>query len=182
METKATKIISKNKWTTIKEDIVLFSDGRESTYTYVERKSALIIIPLLKDGEKYQTILVEQFRYPVKKSLWQFPAGTHEEGKSESAHAIKELEEETGYTCDAVEKIGEFYLDPGLNSQKAEVFVAPDVQKMEIHTKGEDEEIQNIKKVPLEEMDHLIKNKELEDGLCISSVYFLKRYLRKSSP
>jgi ADP-ribose pyrophosphatase len=47
---------------------------------------------------------------------WEFPAGHMEHGSIEDA-ARAELEEETGLVATKIEKIGEFHIAPGHNTQ-----------------------------------------------------------------
>ena len=62
---------------------------------------AVAIIPLLrhKDGRAgtVETLLVEQYRPPVRQTTVEFPAGLIDKGESIENAALRELREETGY-------------------------------------------------------------------------------------
>ena len=58
--------------------------------------SAVAVIPILDDG---RLVLVRQHRHPVGKVLLEWPAGKRDPGESNLACAMRELQEETGYTA-----------------------------------------------------------------------------------
>jgi len=65
-------------------------------------------------------ILVEQPRVATGKRCIELPAGLvgdEDESEGVEATALKELEQETGYTAERIERIGEFYASPGMVSE-----------------------------------------------------------------
>ena len=77
-------------------DVVELPDGRMATREYVLHPGAVMIIPLLDDG---RVVLERQFRYPVGRALVEFPAGKLDPDEGSLACAMRELQEETGYTA-----------------------------------------------------------------------------------
>ena len=91
----------------------------EDGWEYVERCGAMtaVVIAAMHDG-KY--ILVEQARVPIGgRRCIELPAGLvgDEDDQGIEETAIKELEEETGYLCDRVERLGEFFSSPGMAAE-----------------------------------------------------------------
>ena len=84
-------------------------------WEYVERCGGMtaVVIVAMHDG-KY--ILVEQARVPLGKRCIELPAGLvgDEDDKGIEDTAIKELEEETGFVAERVERLGEFFSSPGM--------------------------------------------------------------------
>jgi len=85
-------------------------------WEYVERCGGMtaVVIVALHDG-KY--ILVEQARVPLgNRRCIELPAGLvgDEDDKGIEETALKELEEETGFVADRVERLGEFFSSPGM--------------------------------------------------------------------
>jgi len=85
-------------------------------WEYVERVGGMtaVVIVAIHDG-KY--ILVEQARVPLgNRRCIELPAGLvgDEDDKGIEETAIKELEEETGFLCDGIERQGEFFSSPGM--------------------------------------------------------------------
>jgi len=110
--------------------LLLERDGWE----YVERKKgkeAVVVIALTEDG---RVILTEQMRRPVEAAVIDFPAGLigDEEGGSNDPKVVarKELEEETGYTCDRLELLARGPTSPGITSEIATFFRALGVRQV----------------------------------------------------
>lgn len=101
-------------------------------WQFVERKkgkSAVAVIAVTDDGE---LILTEQQRKPVDQRVIDWPAGLvgDEEGHSDPKEtARRELEEETGYTCDRVELLAEGPTSPGITSEFVRLYRATGVRK-----------------------------------------------------
>ena len=90
---------------------------REGTWEFVERCGGVHAVVILAEHDG-KVVLVEQRRVPLggRKCL-EMPAGlVGDEDPSATVEgtAIKELEEETGFTADSIEVIGEFYSSPGM--------------------------------------------------------------------
>ena len=88
----------------------------ENGWEYVERcgNMTAVVIVAVHDGKH---ILVEQTRVPLgDRRCIELPAGLvgDEDDKGIEDTAIKELEEETGFLCDRVERLGEFFSSPGM--------------------------------------------------------------------
>ena len=91
----------------------LVTDGN---WEFVERVGGMtaVVIVAVHDG-KY--ILVEQTRVPLgSRRCIELPAGLvgDEDDLGIEATALKELEEETGFTAEWIERLGEFHSSPGM--------------------------------------------------------------------
>ncbi len=80
----------------VRKDDVRLPDGTSATREYIQHPGAVAVIPLLDDG---RCVLVRQYRYPLQKVLLEWPAGKLEAGEATIACAMRELQEETGYTA-----------------------------------------------------------------------------------
>src|SRR5699024_2771579 len=65
---------------------------------------------------------VKQYRKPLEKTILEIPAGRLEEGEEPEKTAIRELEEETGYTTDQASFITSFYTSPGFANELMYVY------------------------------------------------------------
>ncbi|HLL18459.1 MAG TPA: NUDIX hydrolase [Rubrivivax sp.] len=87
----------------LRRDDVQLPDGRRATREYVRHGGAVAIIPLLDDDAQTRPdpriVLARQYRHPVAKVLLELPAGKLEQGEAQLACAVRELQEETGYTA-----------------------------------------------------------------------------------
>jgi len=125
VQTLGSHVVYANSWMTVREDAVRLADGTESIYGVVDKPTYALVIP--RDGDRLQ--LVEQFRYPVGRRRWEFPAGTAPERADvdPAALAVRELREETGLVAGRVERIGHLEVAPGMSSQRGHVFLATEL-------------------------------------------------------
>lgn len=79
----------------VKEDRVALPNGTEATREYIVHPGAVVVIPLLSNGD---VVLERQFRYPLRRDMYELPAGKLDPGESPLDCGRRELREETGYT------------------------------------------------------------------------------------
>ncbi|HET6882841.1 MAG TPA: NUDIX hydrolase [Pirellulales bacterium] len=82
---------------------------------------AVTILPLVDDEH---VCLIRNYRVAVDQTLIELPAGTLEPGEDPAVTALRELEEETGYRAQQVEKLCEFFMSPGVLSERMVLFLA----------------------------------------------------------
>jgi ADP-ribose pyrophosphatase len=85
-------------------------------WEYVERCGGVGAVVILAEVDG-KVILIEQSRVPLGGRIClELPAGLvgDEDDKSVEETAVKELEEETGYTADRIERLGQFFSSPGM--------------------------------------------------------------------
>lgn len=99
--------------------------------------SAVIILPVTKDNN---TILVVEPRVFAKETVGVgLPAGYIEIGEEPIMAAIRELEEETGYTSDNLIELASFYQDEGCSRAFNTSFLALDAEKRGLQRLDESE-------------------------------------------
>lgn len=101
-------------------------------WQYVERKKGKTAVAIIAETENGELILTEQFRRPLNARVIEFPAGLvgDEEGHDDPEEtAKKELEEETGYSCDSVELLAKGPSSPGITSEVVSLYRAHGVRK-----------------------------------------------------
>ena len=90
----------------------------------VEHSDSVGIVAL---DNKQNLILVEQFRVATGKILLEIPAGKIEKGESPKMAALREMNEEIGYTGN-LKPLFESYLAPGYDTEKMHFFLALDLK------------------------------------------------------
>ena len=89
---------------------------RRGEWEYVERCGGVGAVVILAEHEG-RVLLIEQSRVPLGGRIClELPAGLvgDEDDKGVEETAIKELEEETGFTAERIERLGEFNSSPGM--------------------------------------------------------------------
>ncbi|WP_339078003.1 NUDIX hydrolase [Acetobacter sp. AC2005] len=125
--TVSTRITYENPWTRVREDIIRLPNGNDGLYGIVERGDFVVILPLGTSADGRPTVtLVNQYRYPIKKRLWELPMGMWEarpDAKMEEV-AAGELREETGLRAQSLQHAGIVYQGAGYSTQKGHVYLA----------------------------------------------------------
>ena len=117
---------------------------KRGRWEYVSRTNSVGAAVILAEHEG-KVILVEQYRVPVGARCLELPAGLvgdEEAHATVESTAIKELEEETGFTCDRVERLGDFHSSPGLVAESFSLVRAHGVRKVGDGGGTEHEEIE----------------------------------------
>jgi ADP-ribose pyrophosphatase len=117
---------------------------RRGRWEYVSRtgSTSAVVILAEQDGK---VILVEQYRVPVGKRCLELPAGlVGDEDASATVEetAVKELEEETGFTAAKIEPLGDFHSSPGMLAESFTLVRAHGLSKVGEGGGNEHEDIQ----------------------------------------
>jgi ADP-ribose pyrophosphatase len=105
---------------------------KRGRWEFVSRTNATNAAVILAEHEG-KVILVEQYRVPLGARCLELPAGlVGDEDKHATVEdtAVKELEEETGFTCDRVERLGDFHSSPGMVAESFTLVRAHGVRKV----------------------------------------------------
>lgn len=88
-------------------------------WEYVSRANDIRAVAILAEHEG-KVILIDQFRVPVGGRCLELPAGLigdEEPDATVESTARKELEQETGFTAEHIDRLGEFHASPGMLSE-----------------------------------------------------------------
>ena len=105
---------------------------KRGRWEYVARTdSTRAVVVIAETGGK--VILVEQYRIPLGCRCVELPAGlVGDENRDETVEesAVKELEEEAGYTAERIEVLGDFHSSPGMVAESFTLVRAHGVSKV----------------------------------------------------
>jgi len=146
-------------------------NGRETTREVAGYPNSVGIVAL--DGDE-NVILVRQYRHAVGKTLLEIPAGGIEDGEDPRRSALRELEEETGYTAASMEQIGGAYAAPGYSTEFFYLYLATEISPGP--SRNDEDEAIEVVPVPLKDIPQLIRSGELCDGKSIIGLLTLLLY------
>ena len=136
---------------------------RRGKWEYASRARDIRAVVILAEHEG-KLILVEQPRVAPDCRCIELPAGlvgdTDPSATVEST-AVKELEEETGFTAERVERLGDFYSSPGMLAEGFTLVRAHGVHKIGEGGGDESEDIK-VHLVPRAEIPNFIEQKRAE--------------------
>jgi len=133
-------------------------------WQFVERKKGKEAVAVIAETDDGELILTEQFRRPVNARVLDFPAGLVDGDDGAAATAKRELEEETGYSCDSVELLVSGPTSPGITSEIVSVVRAHGVRKTG-QGGGVDGESITVHLVPRANLQSWLRKKEQEGVL-----------------
>ncbi|MFB6218846.1 MAG: NUDIX hydrolase [Halobacteriaceae archaeon] len=107
-------------WYTGGYDRVEQPDGTTKRYYWAELPPAVVVVAV-HDG---RVVFVEQYRPTIAEHCLELTAGVVEDGESYAEAGARELEEETGYTAEAVEEIETFWCATGVLRHRRGIVVA----------------------------------------------------------
>jgi ADP-ribose pyrophosphatase len=146
------------------ENITLPS-GVTTELDVIRHPGAAAIVPMV-DSET--VVLIRQYRHPVGGHIWEIPAGTLEPGEDPLDCARRELTEETGFSADSFEKIGEIVPVPGYSDERIHLFVASGLSS---GTQQLDEgEWLEVHQFPFSEAIGMVQKGKIQDGKTITGL------------
>jgi len=150
------------------EDVLRFADGSTHEWVYfrVGRKGrgAVAVAAFTRDNKM---VLTRQYRHPFRKLIEDLPAGGMLKGETPQQAALRELEEETGYTAEKLEWIGRFTWAPGaMGPGTVEIFYTKSLKpKGTLNV----DEIANIDLVDFETVqERVLKGEYIDSALVIA--------------
>ena len=158
-------------------DRVRCPDGHVAPREYLRHPGAVMTIPLLDDG---QLVLERQYRYPLRRSMIEFPAGKIDPGEDVLACAQRELLEETGYRARDWTHLGGFHNAIGYCDEKIEVYLARGLTLD--RAANHDGEVIEILTASLPQLLALIREGAVTDVKTIVGAYWVEKCLAGDWP
>ena len=139
--------------------------GRETTREIVEHSDCVAIIAIDADGN---VLLVRQPREAVGKELLEIPAGGIDPGEDAAQAACRELQEETGYFPQKLERLGGFYSAPGYCTEYLHLYLATALTYKPLE--AEDTESIEVVRVSSTDIPELITSGKICDAKSIAGL------------
>jgi ADP-ribose pyrophosphatase len=140
---------------------------KRGRWEFVSRTGSTNAVVIIAEHEG-KVILIEQFRVPVGGRCLELPAGRvgdEDEHATVEGPAVQELEEETGFTCERVERLGDFHSSPGMVAESFTLVRAYGVRKVGEGGGTEHEEI-DVFLVPRAEIPAFVSSRR-EQGVAV---------------
>jgi len=149
------------------EDLLEFADGSRHEWIYFKTLGHAVAIAAFTEDDRM--ILTKQYRHPFGRVIYDIPAGGMKDAETPEQSALRELEEETGYTAEKLKWIGRFTWAPGtMGPATVEVFFTKSLK-----SKGnfDPAEIMNIELVDFDKILKGVLNGDyLDSALVIATL------------
>jgi 8-oxo-dGTP pyrophosphatase MutT (NUDIX family) len=156
-------------------DEVTMPDGGTAVRDYVVHVGAVGAVAVdFSDDPAGKVLLVRQYRHPVRRVLWELPAGLLDvAGEPAVETAKRELWEEADLRAARWDVLVDMLTTPGSSDEAIRIFLARDVTGVphdERHTRLGEEHTMTTEWVPLETAIGWVFAGEIQNAACIAGV------------
>lgn len=169
--TLSTQSIFQGKVISLQVDTVQLPNGNTATREVVRHPGAVAVLAL----HEGKLVVVDQYRQPMGRCEVEIPAGKLEPGEDPLEAAIRELQEETGYSCGEIKHLQSFYTSPGFADELIHLYVTEDLTAGEMAP--DDDEFLENSELTLEEAYRYIQEGRISDAKTIMAVYAWHLYI-----
>ena len=166
-------IVYESSWFQVEKTQLPDKEGNLHDKYAILHPGAVIILPLVDDDI---ILLIQNERFAVNKTLWELPAGTREAEEKPIYTAERELLEETGFRCQEIEPLCQFYSSPGFCNEQIHGFVARDLcfegQKLD------PTERITVNSVSIDEALEMVQDGRIEDAKTMNMLMYYQLFRR----
>jgi ADP-ribose pyrophosphatase len=159
-------------------DDVLEPTGVRASRDVVHHTGSVVILAVDESSGSPHVLLEKQYRHAAKRFLLELPAGRIDKGEKPLKAAKRELLEETGYSARSWKRILHFWASPGFVAEAMSLYLARGLRTGA--AQPEDDEVIELKLVPLEKAVSMIFKGTIQDAKTIAGVLWLDCETRKS--
>ncbi|OIQ97509.1 ADP-ribose pyrophosphatase [mine drainage metagenome] len=164
----STKYVYENKWFHAKADSCMLPDGRIiEPYFVVELPNFCNMFIVTKEE---RVVMVRQYRYPIDQTTYELAGGIIEKDENPETAALREMQEETGYTSGEVEYLFTAAANPALMNNIAYFFLAKNAEKIESTNFDELEDL-DVVSFSKEEFLQMLKENKFMHGVQLGAMY-----------
>ncbi|CRH90085.1 ADP-ribose pyrophosphatase [Chlamydia trachomatis] len=159
------------------DDVELPNGIGQAKRELIFHKGAVCVLAVTPEDK---IVLVRQFRKAIERVIYEIPAGKLEVGEEDAlqAAALRELEEETGYTTDKLTLLSDFYSAIGFCNERLRLYLAENLVKVENPRPQDEDEVIELYEVTLEQALDLVARGEICDAKTIMAIQYYQ-LLRK---
>lgn len=159
------KPLYQGKFFSLKRETVHFKTHPPHNWDFLIHPGAVAVLPVLDNGH---ILLIKQWRRAVKQILIEIVAGLLDPGEKPAAAALREMQEEAGYSAKTLLPLSQFYVAPGLSTEYIHLFLAKDLVKNPLPP--DDHEAIDVMEVPLSKALSMIHSGEIKDAKTICAL------------
>ncbi|MCH5338953.1 MAG: NUDIX hydrolase [Acetatifactor sp.] len=148
------------------QDTMLIPNGNVAKWDLIDHKGAAAVVAVRDDGK---LLMVRQYRNALERETLEIPAGGLNGREEPTDQAAKrELEEETGYTCDKLELLNSIYTTVAFCNEKIDIYLARNLKPGKQHL--DEDEYLNVEAYSLEELKQMVFDCKIQDSKTICAI------------
>ena len=165
-------ILAQGDLLTVKKDRIKLPNGHISQREYVMHPGAVIIVPILPNGN---IVLERQFRYSLHQVFIELPAGKIDPNEDVLHTGQRELLEETGYSAGDWVKLGVQHPCIGYSNEVIHIFVARNL--IAGKDKRDEDELLEVFEASFDDCLSMIMQGEITDSKTICALFMAKQFM-----
>lgn len=164
--------------TEMKEEICLHpGKGIKAPFFRMYFQDWVNVVPITPENK---VVLVRQFRKGIHDFSIETPGGTLDAGENDSyAAGMRELEEETGYTCERLEYLGNVSANPAIQNNRCHFYLAKNVRPNGEKHFDEWEDLELLL-VPWDEVMEWMETGKITHSLAVLALMRARTHLKDS--
>jgi 8-oxo-dGTP pyrophosphatase MutT (NUDIX family) len=153
----------------LRRDRVSMPGGGEAVREVIVHPGAVGIVAYDDQG---RIMMVNQYRHPVGKRLWELPAGLLDEpGEAASDAAKRELAEEAALSADQWDTLIDPFASPGMTDEASRIFLARGITELPKDYPAVDEEAEmQTQWVPLDDAVFRVMQGDISNALTVMGI------------
>lgn len=180
IRTISTREVYRNRWTSVREDVIERSNGERGIYGVMDKDPASITVAIERAGNGEFVWLVRQFRYTVQGTYFELPQGGWESADVDIEEMARgELQEETGLRAGRMTKLGVLWIAYGAMRQEHHVYLAEELRAGEVDRDPEEHDM-TVHRVRVEEFEEMLLDGRVMDN-CSAAAWGLYLVWRRRS-
>ena len=172
-------MILDTKFFKVRKDIVELPTKERKEWIYWDSNDSAMVIGMTQ-GKKL--VMIRQYRYLVDDVVIEFPSGGLRDGEKIEDGARREFEEESGFKCHSLVRLGSFYETYGQLNRRIHIFFSKNITESEQNLDVKEDGYEDIKVelVDLEKaIDMAVDSKVLAMGSSLAVLFLKEKILRK---
>ena len=157
----------------VRENVTL-TNGITVDLDMVDHPGASAMVPF---SDKSTIVLIRQYRHAIGEFIWEIPAGTLDSDETPLECAKRELIEETGFSANMWQRMGEITPVPGYSNERIHMFLAANLVSSEQNL--DKDEMLNVHKVKIDDAIEMIHTGKIQDGKTIAGLFLATHWLKE---
>ncbi len=176
---KKSELIFNERFFKIKKDTIKLPTNEIIEWIYMDSKDSVMVVGMTEDKK---LIMIRQYRYLVDDEVIEFPSGGLHNNENAEEGAKREFEEESGFKCDSLIKLGSFYETYGQLNRQIHIFFTSNITRSKQNLDNGKRGFEDIK-VELIDFDEAVKlaleNKIVAMGSSLAILLLKEKIERK---
>ena len=154
------------------------SDGGMYETAYIDHPGSVVIVPWRETDQSAEVLMLRQYRYSLRDTILELPAGTRGWNEELLVCAQRELREETGFSADHFVQLGQYWPAPGITNEVMTIYLASELQ-FDPLPQDTDEEIEVIA-YNFTDLFAMVADGRLQDAKSVVGILRTAFYLKKA--